>query len=264
MKFVCYGLAGLLLAGSAFADCERLSMGGVDQYTPYYWQPAGEPINSKELRGALSSLINKIGDSIGIPIDVGFVGPISRAQEELRTGHIDMMSGLFYNEERSQSMEFLYPPMALSHSRAWVHKDSNIDVKKIEDLAAYTGIAVTGYSFGEEFDRYAKTHLNILRVKSVEQLIKMVNTQRVDYMLYEELPGQTYINFWGGDNLKMLPIILSTEGIHMALSKNALCNTPELRQKLTQALKRSIQENWIESFVAEAQQQWIKENRLTP
>lgn len=259
MRFFISVFLGMFWVSFAWADCERLKMGGVDQYTPYYWQPSGAQAHDMRLEGALSQLIAKIGDSIGVPIDVGFVGPIARAQEELRLGNIDMMSGLFYTEERNQTMEFLHPPLAHSHSRAWVHKHSDITIDSIADLANYTGIAVTGYSFGDDFDTYLKEHLNVLRVRSIEQLVRLVASKRVDYMLYEELPGQLYIDFYNGSDLMMLPLELSTEGIHIALSKKSVCITDDLQQKITQALKRSVDENWLEPFIVEARREWMQE-----
>ena len=66
---------------------------------------------------------------------------------------------------------------------------------------------------------FAKANLNIYFVQRVEQLLKMVAMDRVDYALYEKNPGLAYIDLFNlSDSLQALEPPISIEGLYLTIS----------------------------------------------
>ncbi|WP_165679102.1 substrate-binding periplasmic protein, partial [Metapseudomonas otitidis] len=101
-------IASLLVPTLALAakKCEHLVATGNPEYPPYLWR---DPHNPKLLIGANADLLHRIGDEIGVKIDVLYTGPWSRAQDEVRTGRIDLIAGAFLTLPRLETMDYIHP-----------------------------------------------------------------------------------------------------------------------------------------------------------
>src|SRR3989344_2117495 len=99
----------LLLVGMpgwsvAAGKCERLVATGNPEYPPYLWR---DPNNPKLLIGANADLLKQLGTELGVNIDVIYTGPWSRAQDEARTGRVDMIAGAFLTTPRLEVMDYI-------------------------------------------------------------------------------------------------------------------------------------------------------------
>jgi len=83
-------LLPLPLAAVADDACRRLTATGNPEYPPYLWR---DPQNPQQLVGANADLLKYLGEQLGLDIEVVYGGPWSRAQEEVRTGRIDLLAG---------------------------------------------------------------------------------------------------------------------------------------------------------------------------
>jgi polar amino acid transport system substrate-binding protein len=106
--------AFLALALPGFANaqapaCRGLQASGNPQYPPYLWR---NPADADQLIGSNQALMQWLSKEIGLPIEVRYVGPWSRVQEEARSGRIDLIAGAFFTLPRTEYMDYVYPPVS--------------------------------------------------------------------------------------------------------------------------------------------------------
>ncbi len=120
---VCLALLGsaLGLARPAFADdvCRHLLASGNPQYPPYLWRA---PEDENRLIGANAEMMQWLSKEIGIPIEVRYVGPWGRVQEEVRAGKVDLIAGAFFTVPRTEYMDYFHPRSATPARRSGPRK----------------------------------------------------------------------------------------------------------------------------------------------
>lgn len=239
--------------------CKEIQASGNPQYPPYLW-PDPSDSQQRTLVGAAAELAQWLAREIGVPIQVRHVGPWGRVQQEVRSGNLDMIVGAFYTQARTEYMDYFHPPFRETRSVVWTGDKGGIAYRRWADLAAWRGATVINNSFGEEFDRYAKDKLNIQQVPSLEQAIQMLQRGRVDYLIYEDSPGEAYLARMKVKGVRQLQPPVATENLYLTLSHRSPCNTPELRGRLQRAMyKLSRDRQVMDGFVERAQALWRKQ-----
>jgi len=244
------------LAQSATPACRQLVASGNPQYPPYLWRDAND---ENRLVGANAEMLAWLSKELGLSIEARYVGPWGRVQEEMRAGRIDMIAGAFLTMARTEYMDYFHPPFRETRSVVWVREGSRLSYRRWSDLAPLQGITVISNSFGEEFDRYARDHLKIAQVASLEQALQMLQRSRADYLVYEDSPAAAYQARLGIDGLKPLLPAVASEPLYLTLSHRSPCNTPELRGRLARAMytlaRTGLMNEWIEKGI----QAWKKQ-----
>ena len=227
----------LLLPELAAAEalCSQLTATGNPEYPPYLWR---DPHNPEQLIGANADLLKEVGKALGLEVKVVYGGPWSRAQEEVRTGRIDLMAGYFLTHERERQMDFISPPFLRTRSVVWVRQDNAFDYHDWADLKGRNGGTLVSNSHGQQFDDYAKANLQLEAVPSARQAFEKLLLKRNDYVIYEQYPGMALARTQGWDTqLKVLEPPVSSEGLYLALSQQSKCNQPALRERLARRMK---------------------------
>ena len=248
-----------LLSPSADATCNHLKVSGTVEYPPYMWQVDGR------FEGAVAEMLRYIsGEKSGLTLELVYTGSWGRTQIELEAHNLDMLAGIFYNEQRAVIMDYIQPPITQSNARIWVNPkaESMSKINSLEQLQGLQGASVIGFSLGKTFDEYAEKHLKLHRLRSIRQGFKMLADQRIDYIAYEEQPGIAILNTMGIADLTMLPFIVSTEGIYLGISKISECNTQEIKEKISRAIKAMQEKKLMQGFINNAQKLW-QENSYT-
>lgn len=244
----------LLPTANAQASCERLIASGNPQYPPYLWRNPSDP---DTLTGANHELMQWLSREIGIPIELRFVGPWSRVQEEARSGRIDLIAGAFFTLPRTEYMDYIQPPFRETRSVVLVREDNKaFKFTRREDLVGKEGLTVVNNSFGEDFDRFMRERLKMTRVASLEQALRMMELRRGDYLLYEDSPAQAYIASLNIQGLKELAPPVAQERLFLTLSHQSACNTPQLRGALTRAMYKLAREQRMPEFVNRGVAAW--------
>ncbi|WP_374433728.1 substrate-binding periplasmic protein [Inhella sp.] len=256
---LCVGLGGMPAASAS--SCKQLRASGNPQYPPYLWR---DPANEEVLVGANAELMAWLSKEIGIPIEVRFVGPWSRVQEEARAGRLDLLAGAFFTLPRTEFMDYVYPPFRETRSVVMVRGDKKLNFKRWDDLIPHQGITVINNSFGEQFDRFAAEKLRITKVASLEQAIRMVELGRGDYLLYEDSPADAYLARMAVQGFRTLMPAVAQEQLYVTLSQRSECNSPELRGALTRAMYKLQRERLMPEFVARAVKRWQAEGAAAP
>lgn len=235
------------------SSCQRIKASGNSEYPPYLWREPGHP---NKLTGAIAFLVEDVSAYLGIDIDLKYEGSWGRVQAEVKAGFIDMITGAFFTTPRTEYMDYIYPKFQGTNTAVWVNEDKTFEYNEWKDLIPYQGITVINNSFGEGFDEYAKKFLTIEEVGQLSQGLGMLSLKRVDYLIYEENPGRAYIDQLGIKNLQALPTKISSEALYFTLSKQSPCNTPEIKQALTEIVAKFNQQERMAWYLERALALW--------
>ncbi|PKM05307.1 MAG: amino acid ABC transporter substrate-binding protein [Gammaproteobacteria bacterium HGW-Gammaproteobacteria-6] len=214
--------------------CERIVVTGNAQYPPILWV---DPDNDKLLKGAAVELLNMALEGTDVTAEVLNVGPWSRAQQEVRSGRVDMLAGAFLTRDRLSYMDYIHPPYVEVPSVLFVKRGELFPYSGWDDLRDKRGSTLVNNSFGQAFDTFARDHLRIEQVPSVEQSFRTLLRGRVDYVIYERYQGLALAEQLGfEDQLEIVDGSLINEYLYFTLSHNSACNSPELRAILSQSM----------------------------
>jgi polar amino acid transport system substrate-binding protein len=240
--------------GAARAEeCRQLVASGNPEYPPYLWR------NSKDegqLIGANAALMEMLSAEIGIPIDVRYIGSWARVQEEMKSGHIDLISGAFLTMERLGYMDYIHPMIATTRSVVITMPDSAVKFRQRSDLVGHRGVTVINNSFGEDFDQYARKNLSIDEVAKLESALRMVENKRADYLIYEDAPARAIAAQLGIDGLMEAPESISNENLYLTLSHRSACNNGALRGRIAEVMNRFAEEKVMDRLIADAIELW--------
>jgi len=244
----------LPLAGAADEPCRRLTATGNPEYPPYLWR---DPQNPQQLIGANADLLKYLGKQLGLDIDFVYVGPWSRAQEEVRTGRIDLMAGYFLTEARRQQMDFIAPPFLHTPSVVWVRRDNAFAYRQWADLKGRKGGTLVSNSHGQQFDEYAQANLTLEAVPSARQAFEKLMHKRSDYVVYEQYPGMALARTLGiTDTVQVLQPPVSSEGLYLAMSHESPCNKPQLREALAREMAKIVGGALPEQLLQQNLERW--------
>lgn len=246
--FICF--SGI----SQAKDCTKLTASGNPEYPPYLWRT---DLQSVAMNGAIARLTKHLGKQLGVNIELKYVGPWGRVQEEVAEGRIDLIAGAFYTQLRSYRMDYIRPAFQRTRTSVWVRKDKTFAYSAWSDLKDKAGVTVINNSFGQEFDEYAERHLDIHEAVRLNQGLKMLLGSRVDYFIYEQNPALAYASELGMlEQIKPLDHPVSSENLFLTFSKMSACNTPELRQRFADALQQIKDQQLMQEFLRLALKDW--------
>ncbi|VXC36726.1 Amino acid ABC transporter substrate-binding protein [Pseudomonas sp. 8Z] len=263
LKSLLVWLSLSLVSANAFAigKCERLVATGNPEYPPYLWR---DPQNPQQLIGANADLLKQLGKDLGVVIDVIYSGPWSRAQDDVRTGRVDLLAGAFVTLPRLENMDYVHPAFFITPSVAWVRKGEVFPYTSWADLQGRTGDTLVGNSFGQQFDTFAKQNLTLEGVSSLTQAFQKLLLGRTDYVLYERYPGLAVAETLGvDDDLEVLDPPISSEGLYLALSHNSACNEPWLRGQLARKMTELVASGVPEQILQRNLELW-KAQQMQP
>lgn len=252
----CLLLGLCLVAPGAFAErtCQQLTATGNPEYPPYLWR---DPEDPQRLIGVNADLLRHVGESLGLEVQVRYAGPWSRAQEEVRTGRIDLLAGYFVTQARQQAMDFISPPFLHTPSVVWVRRDGGLDYGKWSDLKGHKGGTLVNNSHGQAFDDYARANLDLEAVPSARQAFEKLLLKRSEYVVYEQYPGMALAGQLNiEDQLKTLAPAVSSEGLYLAFSHASPCNQPQLRERLAQKMKQMVSGQLPQRLLERNLQRW--------
>lgn len=242
------------LSAAPSAQCTRLTATGNPEYPPYLWQ---EPGSRRGLIGANKTIMEALSERLGIPIEVIYTGPWSRAQEEVRVGRIDLIAGAFFTLPRLAHMDYIEPAFLSTRSVVWKRSLVAFNYSEWADLKPYEGATVINNSFGQNFDEYASVNLSIDNVTSLPQAFRMLAQGRVDYVLYEEYPGLAYASELDLEYvIEQMEPPISSEGLFLTISRRSSCNTEAMRTELARIMAELVADGTAQRALSEGLEAW--------
>lgn len=205
----------IIFSCSAFAE-EILIASGHPDWPPYEWK------NEDKIIGAGTELVEIIFKDLGIDVHSKAMGNWKRVQKEANNGNIDVIVACYKTEEREQYLVFPSTPFRIDYSSIWISKGTSFSFDKWDDLIGKTGVAMLGASYGTEFDTFIKEKLIIQRVNGIEQVLKLLEKDRVDYFPFSLYAGQIKIKQFGYEHkFEYLPNPLNQVDVYFAFSKKS-------------------------------------------
>ena len=258
LKFICCLLVMALAPSVALAakagKCERLIATGNPEYPPYLWR---DPLSPQHLIGANADLLALIGEQLGVKIEIIYTGPWSRAQDEVRTGRVDLLAGAFLTLARLDHMDYVHPAFFNTPSVVWIRKGQGFPYSGWEDLRGRTGGILVHNSFGQQFDSFAKSNLSLEEVPSLIQAFQKLLLGRTDYVINERYPGVALATTQGMmENLETLEPPVSSEGLYLTLSHDSACNDPWLRGQLAKKMTELTAAGLPETLLQHNLERW--------
>ncbi|MCQ4270983.1 transporter substrate-binding domain-containing protein [Pseudomonas kuykendallii] len=245
----------------AAGKCERLVATGNPEYPPYLWR---DPKNPKQLVGANADLLKHIGKELGVTIDVIYTGPWSRAQDEVRTGRVDLLAGAFLTSARLDTMDYIHPAIYETPSVVWIRQGETFPYSAWDDLRGHSGRTLVNNSFGQAFDTFAQENLQLETVPSLNQAFQMLLLERSDYVIYEQYPGLALARKMNiADQLEVLSPPVSSEGLFLTLSHDSACNEPWLRGQLAKKMTELSAAGLPQTLLQSNLERWEQENAQT-
>lgn len=216
---------------------------GHPDYPPFMWR------EGTTIKGVGVKLLSTICDELNIPYLIKEDGPWERVQRNARAGNIDVIVGIYLNEERltylNYSTAYLSDPTCIA-----VLPKSTLIYTKRSDLIGKVGITMHGDSFGTELDAYIEKKLRVERAHSAEALLKNLYNKRVEYILWGQyaLLINAKKNHFSDIKLSTTPIV--TENLHIAFSKKSPFTTR--LSEFNVIIKRLKAEGRIQKWTDEA------------
>mgnify|MGYP001945852435 FL=1 len=165
------------------------------------------------------------------------MGGWSQAQQEVRSGRVDVLAGAFLTPERLGAMDYVYPPFMEIPSVVFVRRGEAFPYSGWDDLRSRRGVSLSGSSFGAAFDTYAADHLELRSVPGIEQAFSLLLDGQVDYLIHERHQGLALAAQRNVlDQLDILEGSLINEQLHYGISHHSACNSPTLRAALARGL----------------------------
>lgn len=258
-------LSMLLPAGASLAaggGCERIVVTGNADYPPLLWV---NPDDDSRLVGAAVELLERALEPSGIHVDALHVGNWQQAQQEVRSGRVDMLAGSFLTPERFAEVDYVYPPYMEIPSVIFVRRGEAFPYSGWDDLRGKRGSSLSGNSFGAAFDTYAADHLNIAAMPSVEQAFEQLLGGKVDYLIHERHQGLA-LAAQGNilEQLDMLEGSLINEQLYYSISHHSACNSPALRAALAKGMYQMVRQGEPRRLLEKYRDKWASQFAPVP
>ncbi|MFT5760125.1 MAG: polar amino acid transport system substrate-binding protein [Alteromonadaceae bacterium] len=205
----------MIMSTSAYSG-EILIASGHNEYPPFMWK------EGKKIVGVGAELTSIIFGELGIKVNSIYIGPWKRLQKNAKTGEIDLILGIYKNEERLKYL--IYPAESYTSDPVviFVVKGKSFPFTQWKDLMGKQGGAIIGDSFGQKFDSYAESNLDIYKVKQIKQAFEMMTLGRLEYVICGLYTGRIHMIEMGLKNeIEYLSKPVVTPLAYQAFSKES-------------------------------------------
>ena len=245
-----------LLAVDAMAagSCDKLVATGSPDYPPYLWR---DPANTQRLIGADADLLKQIGDGIGVKIELVYAGTGAEAEEDVRSGRVDLLLATQLSLAQLEQMDYIHPAMQRTLTQVWMQKARPFAFAGWDDLLGRSGELSASTALSPEFDSFARQSLVLQRTPELSKAFQKLLLGRIDYVLAERYPGQLIAEQLGmTSQLDASGPAVSSSGLYLALSHNSACNDMELRGQLAIKMTELVNAGVPEALLKSNVQRW--------
>jgi len=198
--------------------------------------------------GVNVEIVRELCKRLKFKLDIKLV-PWKRVLSLVEHGKVDAGMPLFKTPERMKYALYPSTPIHKVAMQVYTHPQSNFTYKHLpEDLYGKMVGIRRGYSISPKFDQaIADGYINIDELDSVEQLIKMTASNRLDAIIDK---GST-INFYlkkHGVLLKHIGQVSQPQAAFLAISKRSAQNVDVLFRKVDMTLRALESEGTIEKI----------------
>lgn len=213
--------------------------------------------DSLKHQGIASRIVAEAYRTEGLDISVTTL-PWKRAYEEARKGEDYVGSFVWFKNPRRER-DFLFSDPVIEERQVLFHiKGKAFDWKNVTDLRQYSLAAISGFSYGEDFDRAAiAKELNLVRMTESSQCLDLLVMNRVDaFPQVLEVCYETIRKVFPPETAALIthhPKVLHTGYSYLMISRNVE-NGPELLRQFNRGLKELKRSGRFEQIFREYEQ----------
>ncbi|OZY31596.1 substrate-binding periplasmic protein [Pseudomonas lundensis] len=237
VRYLSGWLLGLMLlphVSVAAGKCERLIVTGSPDAPPYLWRDPADPVH---LIGASADLLQQVGQDLGIKVEVLYGGKRSEAQNEVRTGLMDMLVDAPLTLAGLTAQDYIHPPLVRNDYLVWTRADSSLVYETPDDLHGHTGALSEKARMTETFDAFARHQLTLERQPGLTQAFQKLLLGQVEYVLAGRYAGMATAQTLGiSDDVRAHVQPIDQPGLFLAISHDSACNEPWLRGQLAKKM----------------------------
>jgi polar amino acid transport system substrate-binding protein len=247
--FVALALTGH--AGFAADECTTLTLTGHPQYPVIAFK------DGDTIAGVAPALVKAIGKDLNVAVESKYTGTWSDAQAAARDGKVDMIVGVYFNDERATYLDYVQPAFMFDEVVVFVAKANGFTYTGQDDLIGKKGVTNQGESYGTDFDAFIKDKLNVARTDGIDAAFKDLLAGKADYLIAGYFSGLAEAAKEGvEDQVEPLsPAILEAE-MFIAFSKKSPCRT--LAPKFGDGIAAMTTDGRFDTMLQEATAAWDK------
>lgn len=222
---------------------------GNPEAPPVVWERA------KGLVGVGPELAGRILSDLKIPFEIIPMGTWQQVQEKTRNGAIDLVLSAYKTTERQKYLEYSIPYLE-SPVVVVVKKGTGFICDSWDDLIGKRGVANKGESFGEKFDAYLKSELQVT-FTSYNRAFEMLGEDTADYLLIDLYPAIIYSKLLRvEDKVDIMDNPVTVQHLHMAFGKESPHKglLPDINKHLAKLKEQGV----IKNLTLEYYQKWNK------
>lgn len=201
-------------------ECRLLTVTGGEQWRPFAYNETESGI--LQPKGIAHDVVKMIAHELDIPINYVIGVPWKRMEKEMEKGHIDVLAGNYYSEGRAKKW-LITKPIASETVNLFTLRGREFEFNTLSDLQQKRGVVPMGISLGQDFD-LAREQLNVLDVRTHEQMYDMLNLERVDYLVSPKYAARNHLRKPINSRVVMLPNPIDEYNIHLSLSRASPCS----------------------------------------
>jgi polar amino acid transport system substrate-binding protein len=223
-RIICLSVfVALTLTGhAAFAAdaCTKVTLTGHPQYPVIAFK------DGDTIAGVAPMLVEAIGKDLKIPVESKFTGTWADAQAATRDGKVDMIVGVYFNDERATYLDYVKPAFMFDEVVIFVPKGKTFPFSGQDDLIGKKGVTNQGESYGTDFDAFIKDKLTVARADGIDDAFKDLLAGKADYLIAGYYAGFAEASKAGiKDQIEAVsPALLEAE-MFIAFSKKSPCRS---------------------------------------
>jgi len=248
MKFKTLLLA--LCIGPAHANsCTQLVFSANPNYPPFHWADRGQ------LVGASIELTERIFKELGVRAEARYLGPWNRVLRAAEEGQLDLVAALKITPEREAFLAFTSARFSSNPMAVFVRSDRRFAYRGWDDLIGRTGLVARSDRFGEGFDEFLRSRLQVLTSHSMEDGFASLLRQRGDYLVTSYFAGRAYLVGKGLDEqVKALSPMVSQASVHHGLVRRSPCS--KLLEQVSEKLRAYEADGTTERLLLQHLERW--------